>query len=580
MVRTYSRRPGSRNYKNYTEEALNRALSSVADDGLSLRRASEEHGIPFGTYYITNITPGAQTVFSEKEEECILKSVAKCAEWGFALTIMDLRMFAKALLDKQGRRCQKFKNNLPGIDWAYSLLKRHKHKYSKRIETNIKRARPVLSPCVVDDYFNNLEVILKDIPPSNIFNYDESNISDDPGKKLAIYRRGVKYPEKIMNFSKSSTTVMVCGSADDVLLPPYIIYKSLHLYDTWKEKARCGPPCCDRPCCSQGSRFNRTRLSGRKVLIGDNLSAHLDDEVIKLCREHDIDFVCLIPNSTHLCQPLDVRFFCPMKSAWREILTSWKMLNQRLTTLPKDTFPYLLSKALRKMDGVSPKPCSQYKDVLSGIKRNLMSGFYATGIYPVNKEKVLSRLPSENKNCNVEEIESTLTAFLTEQRYGSNPTEHTRRNNRLDVAPGKSISTNAGTSNERALDQDENSEPEDHTQSVVDEANEYIIGRYILANFYTARGKKAYRYVCQIALTEPLVVKGFKSFTDKRNFQIVEKDISQIDRSDVVAFLPNPLERSDCVEFPYDIDNQCTSTFEHHHIEMVRLFQIYFHLPS
>nr|CAI5839616.1 unnamed protein product [Callosobruchus analis] len=380
-----------------------------------------------------------------------------------------------------------------------------------------------------------------------------------------------------MNFSKSSTTVMVCGSADGVLLPPYIIYKSLHLYDTWKEKAPCGPPCCDRPCCSQESRFNRTvsgwidlstfrdwfislflphakRLSGRKVLIGDNLSAHRNDEIIKLCREHDIDFVCLIPNSTHLCQPLDVAFFRQMKSAWREILTSWKMQNQILTTLPKDTFPYLLSKALRKMDGVSPKPCSQYKDVLSGIKRNLMSGFYATGIYPVNKEKVLSRLPSENKNCNVEEIEITLTAFLKEQRYGSNPTEHTRRKNHLDVAPAKSISTNAGTSNERALDQDENSEPEDHTQSVVGEANEYIIGRYILANFYTARGKKVYRYVCQIAQTEPLVVKGFKSFTDQRNFQIVEKDISQIDRSDVVAFLPNPLERSDCVEFPYDID--------------------------
>nr|CAI5820842.1 unnamed protein product [Callosobruchus analis] len=473
MVRTYSRRPGSRNYKNYTEEALNRALSSVADDGLSLRRASEEHGIPFGTLYNKyndrNIRkPGAKTVFSEKEEECILRSVAKCAEWGLPLTIMDLRMFAKALLDKQGRLCQKFKNNLPGVDWAYSLLKRHKHKYSKRIATNIKRARAVLSPCVVDDYFNNLEVILKDIPPSNIFNYDESNISDESW----LYIEG-----------------------------------------------------------------------SRKVLIWDNLSAHLDDEVIKLCREHDIDFVCLIPNSTHLCQPLDVAFFRPMKSAWREILTSWKMQNQRLTTLSKDTFPYLLSKALRKMDGVSPKPCSQYKDVLSGIKRNLMSGFYATGTYPVNKEKVLSRLPSENKNCNVEEIESTLTAFLKEQRYGSNPTEHTRRKKRLDVAPGKSISTNAGTSNERALDQDENSEPEDHTQSVVDEAN-----------FYTARGKKAYRYVCQIAQTELLVVKGFKSFTDKRNFQIVEKDISQIDRSDVVAFLPNPPERSDCVEFPYDID--------------------------
>nr|CAI5830701.1 unnamed protein product [Callosobruchus analis] len=149
MVRTYNSRLGSRNYNNYMEEAINRALRAVADDGLSLRRASEEHGIPFGTlynkYHGRNIRkPGAQTVFSEKEEECILKSQSE--------------------------------------DWAYSLLKRHKHKYSKRIATNVRRARAVLSRSVVDDHFSYLEVILKDIPPSNMFNYDESNISDDPGK--------------------------------------------------------------------------------------------------------------------------------------------------------------------------------------------------------------------------------------------------------------------------------------------------------------------------------------------------------------------------------------------------------------
>nr|CAI5830702.1 unnamed protein product [Callosobruchus analis] len=106
-----------------------------------------------------------------------------------------------------------------------------------------------------------------------------------------------------------------------------------------------------------------------------------------------------------------------------------------------------------------------------------MSGFCATRIHLFNKEKVLSRLPNENKDCNGDEIESTLIAFLKEQRYGSNPTEHTRRKKRLDVAPGKSISTNSGTHREQAFEQDENSEPEEHTQTVLDEASEYIIVR-------------------------------------------------------------------------------------------------------
>ncbi|KAJ3655866.1 hypothetical protein Zmor_014975 [Zophobas morio] len=145
-------------------------------------------------------------------------------------------------IDKQGRAVEKFKNNLPEIDWAYSILKRHRQEYSQRVATNIKRARAAVSRETLIEYFTRLEETVKDVPSSNIFNYDESNFNDDPGKKVGIYRRGVKYPEKAMNFTKSATTIMACGSADRVLLPPYIIYNSTHLYNTWKERAPCGPP--------------------------------------------------------------------------------------------------------------------------------------------------------------------------------------------------------------------------------------------------------------------------------------------------------------------------------------------------
>lgn len=80
------------------------------------------------------------------------------------------------------------------------------------------------------------------------------------------------------------------------------------------------------------------RLEGREVLIGDNLSSHLDEDVLKMCEENNISFVCLIPNSTHICQPLDVGFFRAMKSAWRSVLTEWKLQNLRLTAIPKDCF--------------------------------------------------------------------------------------------------------------------------------------------------------------------------------------------------------------------------------------------------
>lgn len=620
MPRNYKKPLGSRNYKNYEESKVEKAIQAVLDGRCTLRGAAEEFNIPYGTiynrYHGKHIKkPGAQPVFSEAQEKAILQSIAKCADWGFPLSLLDLRMFAKALLDRSGRIVAKFQNNIPGVDWAYSLLKRHKDCYSQRVAANIKRARAQVSKETLTEYFENLKYTVKDVPSSNIFNYDESNLSDDPGKKRYIYRRGVKYPEKITNFSKSCTSIMVCGSADGVLLPPYVIYRSTHLYDTWKERGPCGPPCCSEPCCSRGTRYNRTsngwmdtatfrewfiscflphakRLHGRKVLIGDNLSSHLDDDVLRLCQENNISFICLVPNSTHLLQPLDVALFRPMKEAWRFVLTKWKMENMRLTTLPKDAFPGLLNKALIRLDEAKPKktPSSTVPTVETGsaIKRNLMNGFKATGILPFNPDQVFKRLPPDDSNV-VETSESVLTQLLKEQRHGE-PTHTIRKKKRLHVAPGKSISTldqvepEPSTSqgnpkkrkktdgqeklmNEEITEDKINQEDSDSVRNSSplpreeeEEENEMAIGRYVLAKFYSDRGKKTYRYVCYIIDTTPIVVRGLKSVGDtKKTFKLVFDDISEIEKTDIVAYLPKPIimkddSGTDLYVFPFEIN--------------------------
>ena len=44
-------------------------------------------------------------------------------------------------------------------------------------------------------------------------NYDETNIQNNPGKKV-ISKRGIKYPERVMDFSKLSISVMLACCAD------------------------------------------------------------------------------------------------------------------------------------------------------------------------------------------------------------------------------------------------------------------------------------------------------------------------------------------------------------------------------
>lgn len=82
----------------------------------------------------------------------------------------------------------------------------------------------------LNNYFDNLTISLAGVSPSNIVNYDETNLTDDPGRRKLITKRGCKYPERVINHNKASTSVMFTASADGKLLPPYIVYKSIHTY--------------------------------------------------------------------------------------------------------------------------------------------------------------------------------------------------------------------------------------------------------------------------------------------------------------------------------------------------------------
>lgn len=82
--------------------------------------------------------------------------------------------------------------------------------------------------------------------PSNIINYDETNVSDDPGKKKIIAKRRMKYPKRVMNSSKSTTSIIFAASVAGCLLPPYVVYKLKQLYDTWTENGPATNTCYNR----------------------------------------------------------------------------------------------------------------------------------------------------------------------------------------------------------------------------------------------------------------------------------------------------------------------------------------------
>ncbi|CAK1583545.1 unnamed protein product [Parnassius mnemosyne] len=437
-ARKSRRRLGARQYKNYSNEMLEIAVDLVRKKQISAREAARQFAIPKQTI-LNKVNKshtksvGCPTRLSDDEEAKFIKVLIAAGEFGCPLSKLDLRLVVFEYLKKNGRE-DVFNGGPPGKAWLDNFLSRHSLDLSVRSTQNIKKNRAEKGVDEFMEYFRNLEETLKDVAPSNILNFDETNLTDDPGSSKCIFRRGVKYPERVLNSTKGAISLMFSVTANGSLLPIYVVYKAENLYSEWIQ----GGP--------RGTRYNCTRsgwfdsfvfedyfntiimdwaksLPSKKVVICDNLSSHLNVSVIELCECHNIQFVFIPSSSTHITQPLDVAFFAPLKKVWRAILLKYKMENPNQTTLNKNHFPKLLHSLVDQVEIYSSK--------------NIKSGFRATGIYPFIPREVLKRVPEYQEDVASYGIDNALLDYLKQIRQ-PNPMI-TKRNKKVMTVPGKSV---------------------------------------------------------------------------------------------------------------------------------------------
>jgi hypothetical protein len=245
----------------------------------------------------------------------------------------------------------------------------------------------------VKEFFARLCKVVEGVPAENILNYDETNLQNNPGAKATIFRKGVKYAEQIKNHGKEAITVMIAGSAGGDILPPYVIYKAKHMYDAWRENGPDGAVYAVSPhgwidqflFCDWFKKICVPYLKskpGKKVVIGDNLHSHFSEEVFRLCAKYETEFVCLPVNSTHKLQPLDVGFFAVMKKWWRRLLNENLAENAEHNALAKNIFPGMLKTLMEKLN---------HRELLP-------AAFRACGIFPLNVERALRDIPTEEQS--------------------------------------------------------------------------------------------------------------------------------------------------------------------------------------
>lgn len=195
-MRKHKRILGSRPYQDYSEESLRECIQSIRAGSSSIAQASRKFGIPERTLYrklkIANIELiqrtkcGHPTVFTAAEEESFVHHLLLLAEFDIPITKDDLRICVRNYIVMQGRNLFEKNNNIPGKDWAYSFIQRHPA-LSERLAENVKLVRAEVNESTLRNYISRLSKTVEGIPPENIFNFDETNLTDNPGKKRVSF---------------------------------------------------------------------------------------------------------------------------------------------------------------------------------------------------------------------------------------------------------------------------------------------------------------------------------------------------------------------------------------------------------
>ena len=110
------------------------------------------------------------------------------SSYGFPVDMFDLRCIVKSYADKKGMKIpvRQFRNNMHGKDWAACFLRRRSD-LTVSFASNIKRKRAEVGRILWKP-----EQRTGGVAPSNIWNYDETNLSDElQFASVAIFHRTI-----------------------------------------------------------------------------------------------------------------------------------------------------------------------------------------------------------------------------------------------------------------------------------------------------------------------------------------------------------------------------------------------------
>lgn len=368
-----------------------RALLAIEKKQVTIRKASELYGLSYG-YLQRRLSGdveierrnGPMPIFNKTEEEAMARWLQEMANRGMGLKPAEFLDSVQKIVIKESK-VTPFTNNRPGYDWYYAFMTRNRHLIQMRNETPLETCRAKLTKEKTDQWYSAFREFLSSKgligKPKCIWNADETGFSMGSVSGKVIGPTRAEHPSQVPHLSgghsKQRFTVMFCGSADGTIMPPYFVYP--------EPKPRGYNPLTgamygsDIAYTKKGwmdattfqkflDHFHLYAGTDRPVvLLIDSVSSHISMSAFELASQRGIELYRIVPNATHLMQPLDVGVFGPLKQRWHQVVRTHTR-NSPGTPISKENFAEKLKEAFLLF----------YKPL------TVTTAFRSSGIYPVD----------------------------------------------------------------------------------------------------------------------------------------------------------------------------------------------------
>jgi hypothetical protein len=302
--------------------------------------------------YETSI--GHPTLLSPSDEDQVIEQIRTAFDGGSPLSPKQLREHVRETFAKRATR-----------GWVWHFVRRHSEDLEHAKAYPQESGRMTVTKEIARTHVANLVNYVQDTPTELVFNIDEVGSQEWADRKprrviVPHQERRQRIQYSVPRSQKRISCIAGISMAGDTLMPLLVIHRKTIDEDVWLEGWRDGQDFLLRSNDTSyvtrdifkeylTSVFLKYVATVREsmnlsdspaVLLCDNCTAHIDDEIKVLLAQNNVRLITFPPHTSHLFQPLDLVTFGVFKREHGDLMAK----------LPKGSQVWQITKLMKALE--------------------------------------------------------------------------------------------------------------------------------------------------------------------------------------------------------------------------------------